>query len=135
MSSARPSRLPLLAGLAGVLVTLIVCGAFIVGLLRAQDRERAAPPMASTIVGHWTVDVAGEPSGSFTVTLRHGATSPPALPVVTLGMAGMPSTVLAVRPLMNGAYGANGKLPMSGDWRLIVEDGDSTAEIPLPSDR
>lgn len=133
MKEPRPtSRLPLVMGLLGVVLILAVCAAFVVGLMRAQERERAGPATANATVGHWAVSVTVEPRGTFEVTMRHLEAPPSAPPTIVLSMAGMGSTPLAVRPLMNGAYGASGSLSMQGDWRLIVEDGDSTAEIPLP---
>lgn len=131
--SARPaSRLPLYLGLGGVLMVMVVCIAFVVGLVRAQQREQELPATARTTVGHWLVLVTVEAGGAFEVKLRHSEAATAALPSVALNMAGMGATPLVVRPLSDGAYGASGTLSMQGDWRLIVEDRDSTAEIPLP---
>lgn len=133
MSAARsPCRLPLIMGLVSVFVIMGLCLAFVVGLLRAQERERAAPGSTTATVGHWSVVVSLRSAHTFDVTLRHLQVEPAAAPAVTLSMGGM-STPLAVQPLMNGTFGASGTLSMQGDWRLIVEDGDSTAEIPLPA--
>lgn len=134
MSPSRsPNRVPLIMGLVAVVAVMGLCAAFVIGLLRTQERERAAPATGSATVGHWSVAVSFQPGGNaFQVVLRHLDALPATPPSVTLTMAGMGSTALAVRPLTNGIYGASGSLSMRGDARLIVEDGDSTAEIPLP---
>lgn len=130
---SRSSRIPLLMGLVGVFLVMGLSLAFVIGLLRTQERERAAPTAVTATVGHWEVLVVQHPTRHFDVTLRHLETSPSAPPTVTLSMPGMTSTRLAVQPLVNGSYAASGSLSMQANGRLIVEDGDSTAEIPLPA--